>query len=170
MLERFDPICLAEHAVAGRGQGNRRSRRRTQTGRRLGVQAERVLDSSGASGREALVVLEQPAQPVAADDAAGGRSRIGRRPGAEERPVAHALMWAFRVVMLDEFAGEQIHVARTEDDEVIEALVLEGPDEPLDVRVQVRRPEGQFEGLHAAALQRLIEGGPELVIPPCHRL
>ena len=66
------------------------------------------------------------------------------------------------VVMLHVLAGEVIEVTRPHHDEPVEALSLDGLDEPLRVGVEVGRAVGQADGRDALASERPVERLSEL--------
>ena len=112
-------------------------------GGRRGVGADRSRSAADRrsrhghrSGGLAVVVLEQPAEALLADDLA--RLRWWQASGRRWH-VADALVRSALVVVVDEFADEVVQVVLTEHDEVVEALLLERLHEPLGVR---RRPCG----------------------------
>ncbi len=72
------------------------------------------------------------------------------------------------VVVLEELANEVIQVPRAEDQEMIEAFVLQGLDEPLHMGVEVRRPYLQSHGLDAMGPESGSELRPEVGIPVVH--
>lgn len=95
--------------------------------------------------RPQSVVLEPPAQPLAADNpqlvlvdvAVWGFCRLA----IHRRLILQRLVRPFLVVMLNSFRHQMVHVLLTEHDKVIESLLLQSLDEPLDIGVGVRRPK-----------------------------
>ena len=47
-------------------------------------------------------------------------------------------MRSFQMIMFSELGARNIHVNATENDEVVQAFLSDGLDEPLDVRHRVR--------------------------------
>ncbi len=92
-----------------------------------------ATDSRGVS----LVEGEHATEPFASADAADGRGRIA---GGEGDDVAQALVVALGVVVLHELAHDGAQMTLAEGDDVPEALVLDRPNEPLGVGVEVRAP------------------------------
>jgi hypothetical protein len=101
-----------------------------------------------------LVEGEHAAKPFAPADAAAGRGRIA---GGERDDVAQALMVALRVVVLHELAHDGAQVTFAERNDVPEALVLDRPNEPLGVGVQVRAPRRQAQQSYARDLEKAPE-------------
>src|ERR1700722_12740353 len=108
-------------------------------------------DSRGVS----LVEREHATEPFASADTANGRDGIG---GGEGDDVAQALVVALGVVVLHKVAEHGAQMTFAEGDNVPEALVLDGPNEPLGVGVQVRAPRREAQQLHAGNVQQ----GPEV--------
>ncbi len=96
------------------------------------------MDSRGAS----LVEGEQATELFASADRADGRGRIG---GGEGDDVAQALVVALGVVVRHKVAEHVAQMTFAKGNNVPEALVLDGPNEPLGVGVQVRAPRRQAQ-------------------------
>ena len=61
-------------------------------------------------------------------------------------------MGTFRVLVRNELSEHRPEVLLVEDDQVVEAVVAQGPDDPLANRVGAGRPHWTEEGLDAQAL------------------
>ena len=90
-------------------------------------------------------MLEPPAQTLAAHDPQFGLVGVAVcgfcRLSIHRRLIPQRLVRSFRVVMLNGFRHQMIHVLLAEHDEVIENFLLKCLDEPLDVGVGVRCPK-----------------------------
>ena len=60
-------------------------------------------------------------------------------------------------VVLDILSHEEAQVTLAERDDAIDTLLFDRPDEPFSVRVEIRAPPRQPDGLNPAALQDLAE-------------
>jgi hypothetical protein len=69
-------------------------------------------------------------------------------------------MWPISVVVGHEGAQHRQQVVLVKDDQVVETLVPEGPDDAFDDRVRPRRPHGCGDGIDADAL------GSSSEVPP----
>jgi hypothetical protein len=65
------------------------------------------------------------------------------------------------VVVLDELTDQMIRVPGSEDQEVVEALVLQGLNEPLNMCVDVRSPDPQPKRLDALTQRAALNSGPK---------
>ena len=72
------------------------------------------------------------------------RGDASSSPLAGNQPVANPLMGSSLMVVVDELTDDVVEVGQAEDDEVVEGLVLQALNPPLDECVQVRRPRGRL--------------------------
>jgi hypothetical protein len=107
----------------------------------------------------AVVVLENPAEPLAAADFAGldGPGAGGRLP-VQGSGVCERHVRPFPIVVVDVLRQQVIQVPGAEDDKVVEALDLDALDQALDVRVEIRRAVRKPHGLDPGFGQRSAEG------------
>ena len=95
--------------------------------------------------RPQSVVLEPPAQPLAADNPQLGLVGVAAFGICSLRfhvwLISEGLVWPFLVVMLDGFRHQVVHVLLAEHDEVIECFLLQCLEEPLNVGVGVWCPK-----------------------------
>ncbi len=94
------------------------------------------------------------AEPFASADASDGRGRIA---GGEGDDVAQALVVALGVVVLHELAHDGAQMTFAEGNDVPEALLLDRPNKPLGVGVEVRAPRRQAQQLHARGFEQAPE-------------
>lgn len=113
-----------------------------------------VLRMSDSSRRSAVVVLQDATQSSAADNLAGLR-RVARR--RDQDLILSSLVRAFRVVVFDVLANQQIEMLLSEDDKAIKTFFLDRSVEPLDKRVHVRGSDGSPLNLASGGLHCLIE-------------
>jgi hypothetical protein len=88
-------------------------------------------------------------------DAADRGDRIA---GGEGDDVAQALVIALGVVVLHELVHDGAQVSLAKGDNVPQALVLDRPNKPFGIGVEVRAPRRQAQQLHARGPQQ----GPEV--------
>ncbi len=88
----------------------------------------------------------------------GNRQRRHR----SQQPIADSLVVALGVVVREEFGDRPPRHAPAEEHHLRQALVLDGPHEPLGDGVHVRRAHGGQHGLDPRARQRLAERLGEL--------
>ena len=86
------------------------------------------------SGRLAMVISQDPTQPLTAADAPCGPPDFFARL---HDPVGHALMIPLTVVMNEEFEHGRLQRWLAKEDHPMQAFVLDCPHEPLDVRGQI---------------------------------
>jgi hypothetical protein len=107
-------------------------------------------------------VLEEPAEPLPADDLA---HRERERPwlvvDRRQRHISHALMRAFLLVMGD-FPEDVPEVLLPAHQEVVQALAPHGLNEPLEVRVEVRGRGPDPLDLGPAGREHGVERGRKL--------
>jgi hypothetical protein len=69
-----------------------------------------------------------------------------RRLDGEEQTIAHALMVAFVMVVVNEFVNDSPDRPLPNEDQLIQARFLDGPHEAFRVRVEIgptrRQPDG----------------------------
>jgi hypothetical protein len=87
----------------------------------------------------AVVVVQQPGEARPADNLALNTLRAGRPSIRLDQLPTKGLMKALPMVVGHEFLDDVPKVALAEKHEVIQALVLDGLDKPLRVRVGVGR-------------------------------
>ena len=80
------------------------------------------------------VISKQATKAFSTADVPASRER---RSGGEEQGVAFALMVALRMKMGDELGHGSVELAFTEQDEMGEALLLDGADPAFRKRVQI---------------------------------
>src|SRR6478672_8783862 len=97
-----------------------------------------------------VVVLQQPTQPRPTRDSPVAASRT---LDGEEQPVAHALMVAFVMIVLDEFVNDLPERAFANEDQLIETGFLDRPHEAFRVGVEIRRTGRQADGFDTGCRQ-----------------
>lgn len=103
------------------------------------------FESRGVS-RCAVIVLQQSTEAFVASNRA-------RRSGATvDQLILKALMIPLGVVVLNELVADAAKRSLAEQDQLVQALALDGQYESLSVCVQVWRAAGELHGLDAAAL------------------
>ena len=106
-----------------------------------------------SSRSPSLVVPQQPTQPCPTFDRDGvGRIVLRLGPISRERDIPHRLMRALGVIVLD--------VLRDQVVEVVQRFLLQALNEPLDVRLQVRRTDAVLLHLDTGVSKHLVETGP----------
>jgi len=117
------------------------------------------------SGGLPVIVLQQPAQPLAANDRAFGDLR-GRffLADAAQPGIADALMRALLIIIGDVFAEDVPQVRFAKDDEVFQTFLPNRLHPAFRVGVQIRRPRPDLLGVEALGLQDCVELGGELGI------
>jgi hypothetical protein len=102
-----------------------------------------------------MIETKHPTEPLSTFD--DSDCRFGAIAGLAQ-PVVDALMIPLPVVMSGVLAGCLPQRPFTEEDHLVVTLILDRPDEPLGIRVQVGRPVGQSHGfdglLYANSTQR----------------
>ena len=76
--------------------------------------------------------------------------------------AAERSVWALGVVVVDVDAQDAVELARSEDQQPVQAFGSCGPHEALGVRVGLRRPERCLDHLDAVGAKDLVEAGDEL--------
>ena len=71
---------------------------------------------------------------------------------------------AFAVVVLDVDAQDVFEVAAADDQEPVETFGSDGSDEPLGVRVRLRRSHRRVDHADSFAAEHLVEGSGELAV------
>ena len=66
-------------------------------------------------------------------------------------------MMPFAGVMLDVLVDEASEMALTERHHAMETLILDRPDEPLRIRVEIRTPAWETDWVDTAASENLLE-------------
>src|SRR6266508_2310564 len=67
------------------------------------------------------------------------------------RSEVQRAMWPMTVVVVDESSEHAVEVALIDDQQPVEALGADGPDEALCDRISLRRPHGRLDDLDAFA-------------------
>ena len=133
--------------------------------RRVRRSRDRFSQTEDQSGRDAVVVSEQAAEALLAPDLMRVCERaFRRRAGSGQRHVALRLVGPQRVVVVGVLADQVGHVAQAEDQEVIEALVLNGLRPALGAGVEVRRDRGEALDQHTFVGEHLIDATGELSV------
>jgi hypothetical protein len=78
---------------------------------------------------------------------------VSRPFGGEEQSVAHALMVAFVMVVLDEFMNRIPQRAFANEDQSIQTRFLDRPHEAFRVRVEIGRTGWQADGFDTGGRQ-----------------
>jgi hypothetical protein len=110
-------------------------------------------ESFATSGGGAVVIAEHSAQALAAFDLAGGLSDL---VAGFNQSILQPLMAALGVVVRKVLAYGVPQRVLTEEDHPVQALVFDGPHEPLLMRIQGRRPRRQEHRRHARLLQETL--------------
>ena len=101
------------------------------------------------SARFAVIMFEQPAQASFTTDRSkrhGVRfvGRLALVTFANGDRIVEALVRPLRVIMLDQLVAQVVQMPLTEDDEKVQALLLDRLDEALHERASVRRAIRRF--------------------------
>ncbi len=115
----------------------------------------------GSSGRTAVVVVQQAAEPLAAFDLARGSAGLGAQ---SEQPIVQPLVISLGMVVLQPLADRVSQRLLAEEDHAVDALGFEGPEEALQMRVQVRRPRRQKHALGSSLFNELAKLIGELAV------
>jgi hypothetical protein len=78
------------------------------------------------------------------------------------RMASERSVWALGVVMVDVDAQNADELARSEDQQPVQALRACSSDEALRIRIGLRRPERREDHFDALGAKDLVEGGDEL--------
>src|ERR1035441_5171565 len=170
-------------------EGSKNAKRRhfcgcVQQGRRVPGQGDRLpgasgraclLPESGVLGlRSAVVLLRMPSdvwsgRPVVlVDDAAEGvATSDGLAADRCHRTLDRlgelkAAVWPRLVVVADVFGEHLVEVSSGDDEEMVEALLADGADEALGVRVRTRRTHRRADALDADRGEDFVEAPREL--------
>jgi heme-degrading monooxygenase HmoA len=73
-------------------------------------------------------------------------------------------MWPMAVVVVDEDSEHAVEVALIDDQQPVEALGADGPDEALCDRISLRRPHGRLDDLDAFAGEHGVKVARELAV------
>ena len=121
--------------------------------------------STRMSGR-AAVLVDESAEDINALDAASNGHR-GYRCGSarERRPQTYAAVRAAGVVMLQVSGQNTLQVVSVPDQRPVQAPGPDGTHPSFGVRVRLRRPRWDFDGLDSSRGEDGIEHGDELGIP-----
>jgi Glyoxalase/Bleomycin resistance protein/Dioxygenase superfamily len=103
------------------------------------------------TSRGSLIVIQQPTEPRTPTDPALASAR--RAP--VDKPILESLVIPLAMVVIDEFLEGASKVALAEGYHSIEALVLDGPHEPLGVRVRIGRPKRRLHDVQPGIAQQL---------------
>src|ERR1035437_9509685 len=110
------------------------------------------------SGRP-VVLVDDAAEDVAMSDGLGAdhchrtRDRLGELKAA---------VWPCLVVVADVLGEHLVEVSSGDDEEMVEALLADGADEALGVRVRTRRTHRRADALDADRGEDFVEAGGEL--------
>jgi hypothetical protein len=102
-----------------------------------------------------LVEAQESAEARSSHDATVG---VGRRGTRLDEGVVEALMVSFEMIVRGVLGEDVSEVSLAEGDHAAQALGLDGEDESLCERVQVRTSRGEQQRLHAGFLQQASEG------------
>ncbi len=108
-----------------------------------------VVGMVQASGCPAEVVTEHAAQPLVGVDGPAGQAHMLSR---FDQAVLKTLVIPFPMVMSEELRDCTAQSTFTEEDHLVEALSLDGENEPFTMGVQVRRAWRQSYGLDSDIL------------------
>src|SRR6266508_2850311 len=86
------------------------------------------------------------------------------RRGRVWRSEVQRAMWPMTVVVVDEGSEHAVEVALIEDQQPVEALGANGPDEALCDRISLRRPHGCLDDLDAFAGEHGVKVARELAV------
>src|SRR5713101_1567926 len=120
------------------------------------------LKNSAASRRVAIVVAQQPTQALSTPDLAALAPKAWF--GCNEL-VIEALMIALRMIVGQVLVDRIIQGTFTQYHHLTQGLLLDGAYKPFTVGIQIRRPGGQDERFHTAALQQPIKRLREFGVP-----
>ncbi len=109
--------------------------------------------------------MDEPAEPVAATNrgllSLAERDDLQRSGGRSQPERA---VWALAVVVVDVLSQEALELAPAEYEQPVEALLPQGADETLGVRVGVRGPERRPDDRNPLGLEDFVEASTELRI------
>ncbi len=97
-----------------------------------------------------MIEIEDSAQPGPTPNGVRSGVVVGGIGARSDESTAEPLVKALGVVVLGEFAEKDAEVTFAEDDELLETLGSDRPDEPLRVGVAVRASGRNGDGGHAA--------------------
>jgi heme-degrading monooxygenase HmoA len=86
------------------------------------------------------------------------------RRGRVWRSEVQRAMWPMAVVVVDEDSEHAVEVALIDDQQPVEALGADGPDEALCDRISLRRPHGRLDDLDAFAGEHGVKVARELAV------
>src|SRR5947208_852462 len=90
--------------------------------------------------------------------------QVERRRVRVWRSEVQRAMWPMAVVVVDEGSEHAAEVALIDDQQPVEALGADGPDEALCDRVSLRRPHGRLDDLDAFAGEHGVKVARELAV------
>ena len=105
--------------------------------------------------------MEETTEAIDADDLAVVRFAPHLR-APNWSPLAEALVWASRVIVVDELLQHTLELAGSEDQQMVEHLPAHSTYPPLGVGVRSRSSEWQSHHLHSVGLEHVVEGITEL--------
>jgi hypothetical protein len=111
-------------------------------------------DIASNSGGAAFVLMQQPAEPIAANNLADGRAGLTARNRCAQ--LRHPVR-AARVVVVDVLLQHALEVALPQDQQPVEAFPADGPDPPLGVRPRPGYPKGSTHHLHPVGAEDIVE-------------
>ena len=109
-----------------------------------------------------MVILQQSSEPLTRHNAAVA-ARLGRY--RRDQLIAQALMVAFVMIVLDEFADGSPERPFTDENHPVQTGFLDRPNEPLRERIEIRGTGRQADHLHSCGGERLAERQREQRIP-----
>src|SRR5215831_17249520 len=109
-----------------------------------------------------MIVVEHSTQARAALD---GCSAISDKPFLDDEPVAQSLVVALPVIVLHEFLDGLPQGSFSEQDDPLQARLLDGSHKALRASIEIRRAWRQLNRLHSGSFQDSQEFSGEQGIP-----
>jgi hypothetical protein len=117
-----------------------------------------------ASGGDRLVLVDEPAQPIATEGPVGTDPRLSRLPAGPGCPPLERAVRPGRVGVGTVLRQHLLQMAPPEEEQAIQALAAHGPHPAFSHRVRARRLGGCPQDAHTRRAEPCVEGGRELGI------
>ena len=140
------------------------------SGASLGVGYRNARDSMVPSGGDQLVLVDQPAQPLATGDPLGTRRWPRGLTAGQRRVPLKRTMRPGSVVVGDVLPQHLLQVPWSQEEQPVQAFPTHGPHPALGNHVRPGRSDWDPQDTHVFGPEHRVEGGRELGIPVADQL